>query len=194
MHNLLEWSLCVYNNPVPPLYSQINVRPISPTAQFLFSKLPLGLWKPALPYLKFGLTPSFLSFEAKQSVPRSFFLLPPSHHFQVVIFISTPPPRPGQPFTVWWRTYIFLCRLILVFKLPSAPHQVPRSVTHIAVVFSIQLPLMCPHFFSLKRRGIYSVPFRRSRKSHIKSKMNNRVTMRSVITFKDLPLESSFPL
>lgn len=76
----------------------------------------------------------------------------------------------------------------------SAPHQVPRSVTHIAVVFSIQLPLMCPHFFSLKRRGIYSVPFRRSRKSHIKSKMNNRVTMRSVITFKDLPLESSFPL
>lgn len=105
-----------------------------------------------------------------------------SHHFQNVILISAVLTRPDKPFVVRLRTYILLSRVTLPLRLHHAQHPVPNSVTHNSGVFSIWLPLVVT-FLSLKRRGIYTGTFRRSRKSDTRSTMNSVESWWGVLSF-----------
>lgn len=50
MHNLLQWCLCVYDNPMPPLYNQINFQSVLLLS--FFSQNSLWTLKTVSPLLK----------------------------------------------------------------------------------------------------------------------------------------------
>lgn len=74
-----------------------------------------------------------------------------------MIFISAPPTRPGQPFTVWWRTYIFLSRLILAFKLQISPTPSPQvSYPHCCCILYSASSDVSTFLFTQKKRDLFS--------------------------------------
>ena len=108
IHNSVTWSLCVYGKSMPPLYDQKHMLPIGPTAQFLFSQLPLVLENPLSFIPRLDLP--FLSLLSTKTIMYILFLLSPqlSHDFQNVILLSAVTMRPGQPFVVEFVISSFL--------------------------------------------------------------------------------------
>lgn len=136
MHSSFEWRLCVYDNPMPPLYNQNHMLLISPAAQFLLSQLPL-IPENCLHHPKIRLTPPLSALNQSSHVFPVPFLSAIAPSFPEGNFgISSNPPDLASPLEEL-RVFILLSRVTA-----SAQHPAPRSVTHIPGVFSIWLPLV----------------------------------------------------
>jgi len=152
--NSVKWSLCVHDKSVSPLYDQKHMLPISPTAQFLFSQLPLVPENP-------------LSFIPRLDLLLLLSALNQNNHIYPIPFISLVVPwfpecdlgisstHGTWPALCSGVAYILLSRVTLALRLHQAQHPVPRLVTHIPGVVSIRLPLAgCISF--TQKKGIYT--------------------------------------
>lgn len=188
IHNSVKWILCVYDKSMPPLYDQKHMLPISPTAQFLFSQLPLVPENP-------------LSFIPRLDLPLPLSALNQNNHVYPVPFISPVVPwfpecdlvisstHETWPALCSGVAYILLSRVTLALRLHQAQLPVPRLVTHIPGVFSIWLPLVV-HISFIQKKDLY----RTLQEEQHKIKYEQRGgMMRSVVTFRALPLGALFP-